>query len=452
MTIPSIDVNTCGTWTEQDINFYNKLPFYLAKATTQFRKYWPTWPKLLNNIPWTPNQGDTMLSVMVEPTPVLRQGALPPLLREMPQQDIVNVRERTVPAKLRSKQFLSPHFNYLPAFQDFMRGNIKPTRENLDRYMLIYEEMFYRWHIWGMSPYVYFAGTGNLVAAPQADLDNNNASTGGAAKDNAWIQNQLASPSVGGKMTNLTFKELFKAMNLFEQESGATPFEGSGQPGGDSGPLNEMFALVLSSVTWNEFLDDPWLKENRPLNMNIVTESFKGNLFNKIRCKIERYGMRLKIGDGYGPGGTDKNGNANSTYFPGPEIVNVNPNDPEYGRTLPNKEYGSGCQLAVSYLVGGPSYDIIQVGPPPQEFASGAIPEGFGKMNWNGQVIMTKNFLVPCIDANGNNTLQTNSFGHYLRLQAETALGIVGRCRWNILPIVHLQKTGITTLADAINT
>lgn len=424
-TIPSIDNNLCGQWTEQDIDFYNKLPYYFAKGSTEFRKYWPTWPKMLSKIPWQPNMGTTMRRVMIEPTPVMRQQAVPNLITDRPTQDLINVRERTVDAKIRWKQFVSPHFNFLPSFQDFMRGNIKPTRENIDRQMMIYEEQFYRTFMWHWSPYVYIAGYG-LVDAPQGDPDSASAPTTG--KTLGWLSNQCLNVK-----ESLTFKELFKAMNEFEDSVGATPFEGPGTPGGDNGPLSEKFGLVTSSTTWNEFLDDPWLKENRPLNMNIVTDSFKGSFFGKLTTKIEKYGFRVLMS------------NAGVASFPDPETVEMNPNSPQYGRTFPLPNYAKNSQYAISWLVGGPNYSYIESGPPASEFTSGGIPEGFGKMNWNGEIIMNKNFLVPCLDASGNQFMDTNSWGHYLRLQAECNYGIAGDNRFNVLPILHLRKTGILT-------
>ena len=66
-------------------------------------------------------------------------------------------------------------------------------------------------------------------------------------------------------------------------------------PGADSSPLNQKYCLVTSGEAWNNFVDDPWIKENRPLNMNIVTDGFKGDLWGRIRTKLERYSLRFGI-------------------------------------------------------------------------------------------------------------------------------------------------------------
>jgi len=424
--LPAIDQNICNKWTEQDIDYYNKLPYYFYKATSQFRKYWSTWSKILDKVPWTPNMGEMMKQVGVEPTPVQRQMAFPKLLREVPQVDIVQVKERTTEARLRWKQFVTPHFNFLPSFQDFLRGNIAPHRQNLDRQVSIYEEQYYRTHIFHWSPYVWLAGYG-LVDAPSAE----GSPDGSTGKSNDWLEANL--PKV---KEVLSFKELFKALNAFEDEVGATPFEGDGQPNGDSAPLNERFVLIGASTIWNQFLDDPWLKENRPINMNIVTDAFKGDIFGKIRYRHEKYGIRIKV---------TQSGNNASIEFPAPETVEVNPSAAEYYRTKPNPAYAREAQYFVSFLVGGPSYQIINVGPVPPPFEESDV-NGIIGMDWNGKIQMTRNFLVPCVDANGNIVMDTNSWGHYIRLQSEVALGIVGFNKFNVLPIIHFGRSGITTV------
>lgn len=431
MQLPAIDQNICAQWTQQANDLYNKLPYYFMEGQAQYRKWWATWPKLLGSVAWKPNMGDTMRTVVAEPTPVMRQQAFPELLNTTPLTDVVNYRERKLDSKPRWQDFVSPHFNWLPEFQDFMK-HIDRTVENINKQTIMFENIFYRTQIWHRSPYVYIAGVG-LVDAPTGE--GNSAGTSG--KTNAWIGGQLASLA-GATDGSLSLAELFKALNAFEQEIGATPYEGSGTPGADSSPLNERYALVQSGESWNNFFNDPWIKENRPLGMNIVTDNFKGDLFGRIRSKIEKYPFNIKADANFVPS------------FPVPELIEEDPNREDFGRTKPNPDYSkpSNSPYAVAWLLGGGSYDMIEVGPPPSEFTRNLPLGEFSKMNWNGKAQLTKNFLVPCSPTGGGgNTINydTNSFGRYLRAQATVTVGCRQTNPQNVLPIIYKRRIGINS-------
>ncbi len=433
MEIPSIDQNICGAWTEQQIDLYNKLPFYLLEGQTQYRKYWETWSKVLNGrVSWKPNMGDTMRTVVAEPTPVMRQTAFPNLLREIPKTDIISYLERKLDSKPRWQDFVSPNFYFLPEFQDFLK-HIKKTQENLDRQMMIFEDVFYRGQAFYKAPYVYVVGVG-LVAAPTADGNDTFDATG--SKTAAWLQNEVFAPLSGVAPGNLSFQELFKVLNAFEQEVGGTPYEGNGMPQADSNPLREKFCFVTSGETWNNFVDDPWLKENRPLNMNIVTETFKGDLWGRITCKLERYPMRFTL-DGSFLG-----------TLPDPETTELNPDREDYGRTLPNPSYArpSISQVEVGFLIGGPNYDIIDPAPPPAEFTRDIDIGDVSKMNWNGKSYLNRNFLTRCTNAANEEVTDSNSFGRYIRLQGTKWVGSRATNAFNVLPVFFKRRIGVNTV------
>jgi hypothetical protein len=415
---------------------YQKLPFYLEKVDAEMRARYSVWDKLLTDtIPWKQNMGNLMRLVMVEKSPVLRQEARPSTLSEDPLRDIFNVRERTAEARLHWHEFVSPHFRFQSSFEDFLKGNLIPTRKNIEEQIRIYADMFYRTHIWDNSPNVYFAGVG-AVAAPVGTTGVGSAAV--SNKTAAWIQSNLANADFQSGRGGLTFAELFKALNTFESDIGATPYEGTGQPGGDSMPLNERYCLVCSPEAWNQFVDDEWLKENRQINMNIVTEAFRGDIWGKIRAKLEKYPRRFSVDEDFLPTSA------------APETSVVDPESQDYGRTIPGPSYASitGSPIEVAWLVGGKHYRRIGLGPPPQFFAGGTgDPQKLAGMNWNGQVYHNKNFLIPCVPAGGGDPImRMNEFGHYVRFQAELGLGIVGPHAFNIMPIVFKRRVGITTV------
>lgn len=430
LVLPSIDNNICSTWTQDDKDYYNKLPYYFVKATGAWQERNDTWQKLLETIPWTPNAAETMKTVGIEPTPVLRQMAFPNAIQGTPKVDIAHVKERTTTASLYDHQFVTPHFNFLPAFQDFLGSKVGPYRMDLNKMIQVFTETFYRTHMFHYSPYVYVAGVGGMDAPSSA---GNSSGTGG--KTNAWLAGNVLNQDI----KPLTFKSLYSALQYFENVVGATPYQGSQVSEELSAPLNERFLLVGQSEVWNNFIDDPWVKENRPLNLNILTQGFYGDIFGRIRFRHEKYGLRIRVNE------VDK-----TPSYPAPETTQMDANSPELYRTIPNQQYAldnaNGCTIGVAWLVGGSSYKIIKVGPPPSDFVNTDV-NGIIGMNWNGKINMTRNFLVPCLDAAGNVVMNANSFGRYLRLQAEVAMGIVGHNKFNVMPIFYLRKNTISTIS-----
>jgi hypothetical protein len=435
MQLPAIDQNICGAWTEQEQNLYNKLPFYLVQAQVLYRKHWTVWSKLLDSVPWKPNQGDTMRRVGTEPTPILRQEAHPERINTVAKVDVVAVRERKVDAFVHWQKFVSPHFNFVPDFQDFMK-HIDDNMENLNKMTTVYEDVFYRTRLFNRAPYVYVAGVG-LVAAPTGD----GTSTGTSGKTWAWLQNAAFIPLLGAGDTAgfLTFEEVFKAMNLAETEVGMTPFEGSGLPGGDSSPLNQRFALVQSPESWSNFVNDPWLKENRPIQMNIVTEGFRGDLWGKLRSRQERFALRWRL-----------DANAAVVDLPAPETIEEGADRDDLNRTKPNPLYTrvTNCPIEVAFLVGGKAGEYIDVGPPPNAFTRDTEQGAATKMNWNGKAYLTKDFLVPCKDQDGNTQMDSNSWGEYIRAQASLTMGMSPMNAFNILPVIYKRRIGVTTVSS----
>lgn len=428
--IPSIDNSSeCATWTPQDRDLYNKQDFYFVKAGIKQRQRWETWSPLLGTFNWEANKGHIARTVMVENTPVLRQLAKPQPITSNPQVDVIGIRERTTDASIGWHHFVSPHFNFLPSFVDFMKGNLEPARSNIETQMMVYEEQFYRAHMLGWAPYVYIAGYG-MVDAPAGDLYFTNAANGSGTsfnndgkKNAGWWQEVLKEVK-----EPLSYRAMKECAEIAMDEIGTIPFQGD--TNGAEGPLNESYLVVTNSPTYLSLVDDPWLTENRRVDLDIVNAKYKPTPFGNIKLRCERYGMRMKTDANYLP------------FLPVPETYDADTNSVEYNRTRPNPVYSRQSQISVSWFVGDIGYDKIKVGAPPAQFAQAGIPGGFQGMKWNGEIYSTKNFLVSCLDSNGNLTQDTNSWNHYLRLQAEAVFGIRGRSRHNIIPILHLTRKG----------
>ena len=431
MDLPALDQNICGSWSQLQKDTYNTVPYYLMSAQARYRREWATFSRLFGKVKWTPNAGPKMRTIMQEFSPVIRQDITPRLIDATPLVDVYATLERKSDAYLYAQDFVSPVFHFYPEFNDFAR-HVTFATENINRQMIITEDTFYRSVAWYKAPYVWVSGKG-LVASPTA-LPHEVTATY-LAKTNAWLQAQLVDCAATG--TYLTFQELFKVANAAENEVGMTPYDGSGMPQSDSNPLNEKYCLVTSSQTWNNFVDDPWLKENRPLNMNIVTDYFKGDFWGKIRTKLQRYPQRMKVDANYLPS------------FPAPENIQVNPESEMFNRTQPNPEYADPAKspFEIHYYVGGSSYDVIEVGPPPPAFAKTPEAGRGAAMEWNGKAYITKNVPIKCKDSQGNDQWDLNSFGRYLRIQGSLALGMRGVNQFNVLPIITKRRAQVTTVS-----
>lgn len=419
ITVPSIDNNICTGWTEQQIDLYNKLPFYLVKMQLYYMKTWSVWPKLVGKIKWQPNMGTTMRRVSKEPSPHLRQFAFPNAICDAPLKDVMDVRERTVDASVNWHQFESLIMNYCPDFRDFMTDHVMRTAKDINEKQIRYNDVFIRGNIFHQSPYVFLPNkvNGELVTAPMGN--GNTAGTSG--KTTAFLQANL--PLIGNP-GNLSVNAINLCMNIMETDFRMLPFSGSQM--NEDAPPDGKYVLVISGEAYNQFIYDPWVLANKNIQLDVVKETFKGDLFGRITCKLEDMPIRIKA-DG---------------TFPAPEVRELNPDAFNYGESVPNPDYVN-APYEVAFMVSGmKGYSAIEVGAPPKEFAGRGMPEGFGKMFWNGEQEITKNLILPCNDADGNRQYDTNKYGRYLQIISAMTFGIVGEQKRSIIPIIFKRWRG----------
>jgi hypothetical protein len=428
--LPAVDANICSGWTQQDVALYNKLQFYFTKFQVDRRKTWTTWNRFLGKRKWQPNMGSTMRAVTKEPSPHLRQFAFPAEISAAPKKDVLNIYERKFDELVYRHRFESTVLNFVPSFRDFLTDHVDACGKDIMEKMERFEDVFYRGRIFHRSPYTWVTGAAT-DANGEAELKSSPIGIGNAAgtdgKTTAWIQQALAQIGPAG---TLSFLQLNKLVTVMENDIRAVPFKGSGLPKESQG-LSDQFCLVLSTEAFNQFTFDPYLQANKNCSLDVVNDRFRGSLFGRVTCLMEDMPLRVKA-DG---------------TFAAPEARQLNPDAYNYGESIPNPSYVSlndetGSPYEVPFMIGAEGYEVIQVGPPPSAFSGNGMPEGFGKMFWNGELILTKNFLVPCVQDDGTVIWETNQYGEDLKFISQVTYGMLAKQVRYIVPILFKRKRG----------
>lgn len=423
-TMPAIDQNAASGWTENDINLYQAMPYYLAKMQVDRMKTWGMWDKFCGKRKWKAKQGPTMLAVRTEPSPHQRQFAQPSPLASTPKKDIMNVREVEVAAQVYRHRFESPNLYFYPDFNDFM-DHVDDTSNDIMEKIERYQDVFIRGQIFHMSPYVFVCKAGGQVSLESTPFwDGNGAFVAGThGKTQALLAAQA--PSITG---GLSMEAVAKMHNIMETDLRVPYFTGTGGATSDS-YLKGKYCLTTSSEAFNRFTFDPWVKENKNINMDIVNDSFRGLLWGRVTTRIEDLPLRMKL-DG---------------SFAAPELRVEDANAYNDGETVPNPVYtGRGAAqspIEIGYFIGGQGYETIEVGPPPSKFTGDSPPHDFPALFWNGEVKATKQFLVSSIDPDTGATVQDmNTYGEWLRLISQVTYGILPKQRRNIIPVFYVRE------------
>lgn len=410
-----IDLPRCTElWHEQDRALFNQLPIYMAKTQTERFKWYSRFTKILNSVNWEPNKGTTMQGVRKVPSPITRGQALPNPITSAPLKDVIEVRETGESVQVYKHDFESQLMHFLPSFQDFLTDHVDATLEDITEKIQVYVDLFYRTAIFHGSPKVWVCGkTPELTTA--AYWTGTNIALSKSANNLQQLVQQVKS--------SVTLATLRKLRTVMRVDEDIVPFSGRVLADGTDGKaLAYKYLLIMGTEVWDSFIEDSDLLDNRALNLDIVTDGFTGSLYGSFTTMFERFEMRIAA-DG---------------TIPAPQVVEegaaaYNLGEPVMNPTYVNSPYG------VMWAVGAESYKALKVGPPPKDWRKMSMKE-FANLNWNGQVDMTQNVLVPCLDGNGAATTDTNKRGEYLQLIAAAVMGILPIQRKNIIPIIYARS------------
>lgn len=411
-----IDLPRCtNLWSEQDRNLFYKLPIYMAKIQVDYIQWKSRWTKLLKPMKWQANQGNTMQGVRKVLSPILRNQVFPNAITSMPKKDVVEVRETSEQAILYRQNFESQLMQFQPSFADFLTDHVDKTNEDLVGKIIVYAEQFYRTAIFHGSPYVWICGKATeLTGAPYWTSPNI-----AESKNQAWRQQivpQVTAP--------LNLRNIAKINTVMYNDIGVMPYSGDSTGDGANGSaLKHKYCLISGSEVWDAFPFDPYLLQAKNLSLDIITDGFNGSLFGRFTSLFERFELRIAA-DG---------------SIPAPETIEENPNAYNFGEPVMNPLYVN-APIGVAFACGAEGYKFIQVGPPPKDFAGGMTMDKFNGMDWNGKVGMTRNLLIPCQDAAGALTYDTNKRGEFLQLISDLSIGIQPVQRRNIIPILYKRQ------------
>lgn len=388
---------------------FSKYSVYFVLNQIKFVRHWSIFGDLYATKDWKENMGPTMQGVRVEPTPITRAFFRPQAVTARANKDVFDQRENQERASVFWHKFESKLIYFLRNWQDFIKDQIKPAMADIDRQIVVANEIFNRTVMWDRAPYVYVCGVG-MVAAPHSGPPDYTATP----KSADWIAGQLASVDVDG----LTAASLHNAYLAATEDLGVLPFNGSasGEPK-ENDILQGNYVLVTDREAYGQIIWDPAYERLRSQNDNHLTGKFKGPLFGNLLCRAEQYPIRFKA-DGSAP--------QPETFS---EIT---------GDTYPNPEYtglDSGL-YGVAWLLGAEAYNTVKIGPPPEAFRGGASAKQVKGMNWNGKTYLTDNILLK----DSSNNYDTNSYGEYLRGQGTLVMGSLPARPRNAIPILYRRK------------
>lgn len=400
-----------GWYDQQDVNLYNKLPFYLASMQSKRQGLWNTYDKLYGKIPWQPNMGTTMKAVEAVYSPIGRSMFFPNDITSLPNKDVFETQERTEQCNIQMHDFFSKNMYFLPSFQDFRTGQVDFQMDDITRQIGQTNDQFIRTVVFHKSPLCYIVGNTNVDAAVTGGLSVGNPELvsapvvpGGTSltqanvdlmgKKAAWLQ--LMAANVQG-IPGVRLRTIKRMVMTMRDYVGASFFDGTQNTPSENSVVKGRYVMTGDQSIYDNLVFDPDLPNLRDVHQSIVEDGFAMSPFSQLAFKAERFPLHMAA-DG---------------TFPVPEIVTAT------GDVVPNPAYCA-AEFSWGFLHGADAYKTIKIGPPPKPFAGGEMDlKTFQGMSWNGEVRLSRNIMLK--DANG--VYDNNSMGRFVRLQASLTLG-----------------------------
>ena len=444
--------------TTDNSNNFNKLDFYLVKNEVALFPKWNVYDTLYGSIKWQPNMGDTLQGLTPTPSPIQRSTFAPNVLADAPLKDIYKIGERNESAKLSYHRYESTRFRFLNSFESFWRDQLSYAHKDIVRQIQTSQNQFIRTLMWYQTPDLYISKGGSGYLSSSVDLDGDaakvsltqdqirtiDADADSTSSTTAAIgegggqeyRDSLVTGGSGQEAGALTLKDLYKAMLVLQEDVQAPPFDRQFGTPKTSEMIKGKYVLVCSTEAWASLMWDSDLaaqtgRRLAPANMNLVNEGFAGDLWGKITVKFDPFPLRFTDTGAW-----------------------VNPQTVTNNKVVPNSNYTKIASSAsndigsneVAFLCGADAFKAISVGPPPKEFAGKNVSKKklYG-MNWNGQIDLTDQFLVPTasttdITNGAGEGWDLNVYGDFLKFISQTIHGGIPGDARHCLPIVYRRR------------
>lgn len=415
-----------GNAVVEDVNRFNQLPFYLVRNEVKQFPTWSVFDQLYGDIDWETNQGNIMKGVTPQRSPVGRSFFFPNAITTVPKKDIYQVTESVETAQIYVHNYESFQFNFLPSFAAFWKNYLQFANKDIVEKIAISNNQFIETNMWFNSPYVYLCGTGLLSNAPTAMGNATNDAAN--SKTAAWLLATVAGVGgIPGVRQGLTLRDVYRATMNLQEDLAAPAFMGAKNMPTDNEGLKNKYVLLLSSEAFLNFTFDPDVQTLKPLDLNLLFESFKGMLFGNVTCKINKYPIRFSSAD-------IVDGDGNVLWAKGtpiaPEIFDSTDN-----KWKPNPYYTSlvSAPFEIAWLLGADRAKTIKVGPPPKEFATTNMSASkFYSLKWNGEVRLTDQVFI----TNADGSISPNVYGEQMKFISKLTHGYLEGERRNAFPIL----------------
>lgn len=416
----------------EDVARFQILPFYLVHNEINTFATWNVFDQLFGDIDWQTNEGNVMRGTTPQRSPVGRSFFFPNDITEVANKDIYQVTESVEEARVKSHNYESYQFNFLPSFNAFWKTYLKFANKDIVEKIAISNNQFIETNIWFNTPNVYFAGTGLITGAPTAM--GNIAGTAANSKTAAW----LVANTLANVLQNLTLRDVYSAIMNLQEDMGAPSFNGAKNMPSDNEGLKGKYVLITSSEAFLNWTFDPDVQILKPLDLNLLFKDFRGSLFGTTTTKIHRYPLRFNTID-------IVDGRGNTLWAAGTPIAPEMYDDTDK-KWKPNPYYTSlvSAPYEVAHLLGDSLCRTIKVGPPPKEFAGTDMSaEKFYSLKWNGEVRLTDQVLITRPDG----SVDLNYYGEQLKYISKCTHGYLPGERRNSISIVFERRRPVVLTA-----